>query len=266
MKISSIIFLIFLTSCLKDEQDHSICAPKLTDSPTINLQHNEEIFKSNYEIRMNKAFIENDIFIGESHNLTADAVVIVGKTWAENTFYYKVAPDFPNKNRIYQAIEEWKNNLGDLVQFIETEDEENFVEFIVDEGCWSQVGMRGGRQEISLAKNCGVSQATHEIGHALGLWHEQSRSDRDTFVDIKWCNIPENKRHNFLKVDTNSMDMGSYDYKSLMHYGRYDFTMNKFPTIVSKTRSQVQIFSSNKPSEGDVLGLRCLYGDLASCD
>lgn len=70
--------------------------------------------------------------------------------------------------------------------------------------CWSYIGKMGGAQDVSLMKEgCmvrGVVQ--HEIQHALGFFHEQSRSDRDKFVDVRWQNI--NKGTNCKLCATNN--------------------------------------------------------------
>lgn len=52
----------------------------------------------------------------------------------------------------------------------------------------------------------------------MGFWHEQSRSDRDSYVSILTHNIRPAALGNFdLEVD-NSYGV-PYDYKSDMHYG-----------------------------------------------
>lgn len=57
--------------------------------------------------------------------------------------------------------------------------------------CWSFLGQTGGSQTLSLqTPGCMWSGvAAHELMHALGFVHEQSRSDRDQFVTIMWKNI-----------------------------------------------------------------------------
>lgn len=63
----------------------------------------------------------------------------------------------------------------------------------------------------------------HEIGHALGLYHEMSRLDRDNYITIHYSNIPHSLwKENFDKpLDTDSMETFHipYDLGSLMHYG-----------------------------------------------
>ena len=56
--------------------------------------------------------------------------------------------------------------------------------------CWSYVGMIGGSQDISIAPGCTSLIPVHEIFHALGRWHEQSRPDRDNFVTVNLNNVP----------------------------------------------------------------------------
>ena len=62
----------------------------------------------------------------------------------------------------------------------------------------------------------------HELGHAIGFYHEQSRPDRDQYVNIYLNNVRADKRSNFRKYNWNVINSFGvpYDYYSVMHYSR----------------------------------------------
>lgn len=71
--------------------------------------------------------------------------------------------------------------------------------------CWSYVGDDRTGQNVSIGARCDTKAIVeHELLHALGFYHEQSRSDRDDYVNIWWDQIEEgesqsvlNKLYNF---------------------------------------------------------------------
>lgn len=86
----------------------------------------------------------------------------------------------------------------------------------------SMVGMQGGGQIVNI-HNWNEFIIAHELGHALGLWHEQSRPDRGTYLTINYARIPDDKEHNF-NIHSEAYMIGPYDFDSLMHYGQCDFS------------------------------------------
>lgn len=72
----------------------------------------------------------------------------------------------------------------------------------------------------------------HEMMHALGFGHEQSRPDRDDYVKIIWENIEEKRRKQFEIIHEVDSLGTPYDYDSILHYPANSWSKNGEPTIV----------------------------------
>ncbi|XP_034723896.1 low choriolytic enzyme-like [Etheostoma cragini] len=137
----------------------------------------------------------------------------------------------------------------------------DFVDIQSRGGCFSFVGRRGNGQVVSLSRQGCVflSIVQHELLHALGFNHEQTRSDRDQHVRILLQNVIRGMEHNFRKIDTRNLGT-PYDYGSVMHYGRFAFSSNRQPTIVPIPNPNVDIGRANQMSPTDILRVNRLYG------
>ncbi len=130
----------------------------------------------------------------------------------------------------------------------------------------SPLGRQGGPQDIEIDQSCVGTPGVimHEILHSAGVYHEHTRADRDRFIQINWSNIERRFRPQFLGSGE-TMDIGPYDFNSVMHYGGFAFAKqdgngNALPTIVRRDGQPV-IANRAGLSASDIAALRLLYAN-----
>jgi hypothetical protein len=185
------------------------------------------------------------------------------RRWNDGVIPYAFAGDVSQTNRNYaiQAMNEWQAVSG--LRFIPRTNQTDYIYLMNDSGNWSYVGRIGGRQEIGIFNWSARFVVAHELAHAAGFIHEQSRPDRDQYVEIRWDRIPDNLENNFT-IWEGSATSGAYDFESIMHYFPTAFSTNGQPTIVAK--APYQAFNTNGLmgqqrylSAGDIAAMSARY-------
>jgi hypothetical protein len=202
------------------------------------------------------AVFEGDIVLSRGLETLGIAITGPGVRWPNKTVVFEIDSGLGNPDRVTTAIAHWQEKT--FIKFKKRTTEKDFVLFRNGGGCSSAVGRIGGVQFITLGSNCTVGNAIHEIGHAVGLWHEQSRADRDTFVKVVFDNIDPEMKHNFDQHITDGDDIGDYDYGSVMHYPKNAFAIDPAkPTLV--TPAGQPIGQREALSAGDIAAVTAIY-------
>ncbi|GBN16024.1 Astacin-like metalloprotease toxin 1 [Araneus ventricosus] len=179
------------------------------------------------------------------------------------TVPYYIDPSLKRiENLIQQAIDQYHNHT--CIRFVKRTNERNFIRLVKRGGCYSYVGKVGGAQELSLGRGCWyVGTIVHELGHAIGLFHEHQRSDRDQYLNVYSNNVIQGQIHNFQKTAANQeVISGKYDYTSIMHYGSYAFSRQpgRLKTMEAKNGTPLkEPYEKQGLNQNDIDLIKTLY-------
>lgn len=204
-----------------------------------------------------KVFYQGDILIKDS-SLRGMGLDYESYRWPENTVYYDIDPSFPRKERIEDAIQLFEPTN---IKFKKRGNEDNYVYFryIPGAGCYSYLGMIGGKQDVVIDNWGEAGEIAHEIAHALGILHEQCKPNRDQYIRVIFENIEAGKEHNFEIFGGLNQYDEPFDFGSIMLYHSWSFSKDgELPTITKKDGTTF-IPQRERLSDADVAILNRLY-------
>jgi astacin len=231
-----------------------------TSKGRLYLANSKRIKDIEYAMVDGRAIFEGDIAIDTTTDIEEmsrlASIGVFNNRWRNGVVPYSIHPTMPDTERVTEAIQHWMQHTE--ISFVERQTENDYIEFMPSNKSWSYIGRIGGRQEIELANTCSTGTVIHEIGHAVGLWHEQDREDRNKHVRINWENIRDNHEHIFKQRIVDGDDVGLYDFVSIMHYPRKAYTKNGQDTI-TPLEPGVIIGQRERLSGGDIAAVKHLY-------
>ncbi|XXX74724.1 M12 family metallopeptidase [Sorangium sp. So ce134] len=207
------------------------------------------LHRVHYEVLDGHAFMEGDIDLGPveeiRNRVLGDYHFDTTRLWPDGVVWYCLNDDLSRTNRrnIRAAMTTlsartpltFVDNGCRLAPSIEFDEDSPSTAHPSGTGSSNSIGMSPGTpigfpgpsQSID-AYGSEVTESTfvHEILHAVGFWHEQSRSDRDQFVDIGWTCMTDTSQFEW-KED--GRPLGPYDFDSIMHYETGKFGKNPIP-------------------------------------
>jgi hypothetical protein len=167
--------------------------------------------------------------------------------WPGGIVYYQIDSSSGDMTGIMAAIDKFNADFTGVIQWQEGTGTGTYVEIYLDPGDNSAAGdvntigyplyppavvnlnCAGG-----TTNPCSLTTLLHEMGHVVGLYHEFTRTDRDSYVTVNYDNVIKGTWPYDFAIQTQDQQLLSpYDYASVMQYPPYVDTRNGGPVIES---------------------------------
>jgi hypothetical protein len=181
-----------------------------------------------------------------------------------------------------QAMQLWMDT-GARIQFVPRTTEKEYLYFTGRTDAGNNTSFNGFRPGARVDINItafwwgqGPWMPAHELGHALGFFHEHQRWDRDQYVTIHYENIKPGRQGDYDWVPKTNwiVNTAGYDHRSIMHYrtcwaskceSECKDTVGTSPCAVidpvgSEYDAVIGQWTDNQISEGDAEKVRLVYG------
>jgi hypothetical protein len=210
---------------------------------------------------------EGDMIVGQLGDLSSQGHWRTGvKRWPAGIIPYEIRSGVSSRQRedIRFAMEHIMAHTD--VDFVPRTTQTDYIQFKVPNdgvSCASSVGRVGGYQAVLVAEACGRHDIIHLLGHTLGLVHEHSRLDRDSYVKL-FCNVIDCNNPAYQK--TNGTPFGPYDYFSVMHFRAYKglLASGNRVQIMAPVKAGIgtEAIGGYVLSSGDVKTIQHLYAQM----
>jgi hypothetical protein len=181
--------------------------------------------------------------------------------WDRAEIPYLVSPDLPGPERVEKALVYLKEKTP--LKFVPYSGQPDGILFEVgSEHCLSLLGKVGGIQPIRLSSECRWQEILHEVLHTIGFVHEQSRADRDDYIEILWNNIEEKYQDQFAMVPDSFQEpirQFPFDYHSVMLYRSNAFVLHSDLFSMKSKGSEAIEPVQDGLSEGDIRRLNRMF-------
>ncbi|XP_055345006.1 uncharacterized protein LOC129592880 isoform X2 [Paramacrobiotus metropolitanus] len=225
----------------------------------------KDVYESNGIFEGDMTGMKVNVDVGAQKILTPKEIDQETLRWPNKVIPYAFYEKIPRKVMMTVMDAMADMEMKTCIRFTPWTFEDSYLKISPGRACASDVGYSKGEHILSVNPGCldDLGAIQHEIMHALGIIHEQSRPDRDQYVFVNFANIqPDRASQAQFYTFSNPMviDLGvPYDYLSVMHYPMNAFAVDKNTPSIMPIKKDVIIGNRVEMSSLDIKRINRLY-------